>query len=78
MGSRGRATDLLERFPIRFCPLSLLVRHAGLDPASRLRPDESREPSQRVGPGFHREPWIPAFAAMTEKSTLSVFGIPLS
>ena len=34
--------------------------HAGLDPASRRRPDESREPSQRLGPGFHREPWIPA------------------
>ena len=29
------------------------------------RPDESREPSQRLGPGFHREPWIPAFAGMT-------------
>jgi hypothetical protein len=28
--------------------------------ASRPRPDESREPSQRLGPGFHREPWIPA------------------
>jgi hypothetical protein len=28
--------------------------------ASRRRPDESREPSQRLGPGFHREPWIPA------------------
>ena len=40
-------------------------RHAGLDPASRRRPDESREPSQRLGPGFHREPWIPAFAGMT-------------
>ena len=33
--------------------------------ASRNRPDESREPSQRLGPGFHREPWIPAFAGMT-------------
>jgi hypothetical protein len=42
-----------------------LSRHAGLDPASRRRPDESREPSQRLGPGFHREPWIPAFAGMT-------------
>ena len=40
-------------------------RHAGLDPVSRRRPDESREPSQRLGPGFHREPWIPAFAGMT-------------
>jgi hypothetical protein len=42
-----------------------LFRHAGLDPASRRRPDESREPSQRLDPGFHREPWIPAFAGMT-------------
>ena len=40
-------------------------RHAGPDPASRRRPNESREPSQRLGPGFHREPWIPAFAGMT-------------
>ena len=50
-----------------------LFRHAGLDKpapysdtvASRRRPDESREPSQRLGPGIHREPWIPAFAGMT-------------
>jgi hypothetical protein len=42
-----------------------LFRHAGLDPASRRRPDESQEPCQRLGPGFHREPWIPAFAGMT-------------
>ena len=42
-----------------------LCRHAGPDPASRRRPDESREPSQRLGPGFQREPWIPAFAGMT-------------
>ena len=40
-------------------------RHAGRDPASRRRPDESREPAQRLDPGFHREPWIPAFAGMT-------------
>ena len=40
-------------------------RHAGLDPASRNRPDESREPFQRMDPGFHREPRIPAFAGMT-------------
>jgi hypothetical protein len=40
-------------------------RHAGPDPGSRHRPDESREPCQRLGPGFHREPWIPAFAGMT-------------
>jgi len=43
-------------------------RHAGPDPASRRRPDESREPSQRLGPGFHREPWIPAFAGKTSFS----------
>jgi len=40
-------------------------RHAGRDPASRRRPDKSREPSPRLDPGFHREPWIPAFAGMT-------------
>ena len=34
-------------------------RHAGLDPASRRRLDESREPFQRLDPGIHREPWIP-------------------
>ena len=45
--------------------VTLSFRHAGLDPASRRRPDESWEPSQRLGPGFHREPWIPAFAGMT-------------
>jgi len=47
-----------------------LFRHAGLEePAPYLirghpvgRPDESQEPCQRLGPGFHREPWIPAFA----------------
>jgi len=33
--------------------------------ASRCRPGESREPSQRQDPGFHQEPWIPAFAGMT-------------
>jgi len=33
--------------------------------ASRRRRGESRELSQRTGPGFHREPWIPAFAGMT-------------
>ena len=45
-----------------------LFRHAGREEpapyrdtgASRRRPDESREPSQRLGPDFHREPWIPA------------------
>ena len=42
----------------------LFFRHAGPDPASRRHPDESREPSQRLDPGFHREPWIPAFAGM--------------
>jgi len=40
-------------------------RHAGLDPASRLRPDVIRDPFLRLDPGFHREPWIPAFAGMT-------------
>ena len=42
-----------------------LFRHAGPDPASRERPDKSREPSQILDPGFPREPWIPAFAGMT-------------
>ena len=42
-----------------------MFRHAGLDPASRHCPDQSREPFQRMDPGFHREPWIPAFAGMT-------------
>jgi len=45
-----------------------MFRHAGLEEpapysdtgASRRRPDESREPCQNLGPGFHREPWIPA------------------
>ena len=41
-----------------------LLRHAGPDPASRRRPDESREPSHMPNPGFHGEPWIPAFAGM--------------
>jgi len=41
------------------------LRAGRLDPASRRRPDESREPSQRLVPGFHREPWIPAFAGKT-------------
>jgi hypothetical protein len=50
-----------------------LFRHAGPEEhapysdtgASRRRPDESREPSQRLDPGVHREPWIPVFAGMT-------------
>ncbi len=42
-----------------------LFRHAGLDPASRRRAGESREPSQILNPGFHRGPWVPAFAGMT-------------
>ncbi len=45
--------------------MSLLLRHAGHDPAARRRPDESREPVQELDPGFRREPWIPAFAGMT-------------
>jgi hypothetical protein len=44
--------------------MNSLFRHAGPDPVSRRRPDESREPSQRLGPGFHREPWIPAQASL--------------
>jgi len=31
-----------------------LFRHAGLDPASRRRPDESWEPSQVLDSGFRR------------------------
>jgi hypothetical protein len=46
-------------------PMPKRLRAGRLDPASRRRPDESRELSQRLGPGFHREPWIPAFAGMT-------------
>jgi hypothetical protein len=42
-----------------------LIRHAGLDPASRRRPDESREPFRRPDPGFQRELWILALAGMT-------------
>ena len=38
-------------------PKSLPLLDTG---ASRRRPDQSREPSQRVDPGFDREPWIPA------------------
>jgi hypothetical protein len=29
------------------------------------RPGESRGPSKGLDPGFQREPWIPAFAGMT-------------
>ena len=36
--------------------------------ASRRRPDKSREPSQRMGPGFHREPWIPGQAQNDNQS----------
>ncbi len=58
---------------LRMCPESLSDCHAGPEEpapysdtgASRRRPDKSREPSQRLGLGFHREPWIPAFAGMT-------------
>ena len=54
------------------------------------RPDESREPSQTLGPGFqievrdklHQGPWIPAFAGMTaqmdwELTRLSQVNIPI-
>jgi hypothetical protein len=51
-------------------PMPKRLRAGRLDPASRRRPDESREPY--LDPGFHREPWIPvvatrnrAFAGMT-------------
>jgi hypothetical protein len=45
-----------------------ILRHAGPEKpvpypdtgASRCHPAESREPSQRLDPGFHREAWIPA------------------
>ena len=53
--------------------INSLFRHAGLDPASRRRPDESREPSQTLGPGFHREPWIPAFAGMTILIEMAIY-----
>ena len=33
--------------------------------ASRSRSDESRKPFQRLGPGSHREPWIPVFSEKT-------------
>jgi len=29
------------------------------------------ENHQKLDPGFHREPWIPAFAGMTERVTFS-------
>jgi len=35
-------------------------RHSGLDPESRRRSGESREPFCTLDPDFHREPWIPA------------------
>ena len=45
------------------------TRYGGIQTSSRPRikygVNSSREPSQRLGPGFHREPWIPAFAGMT-------------
>ncbi len=52
---------------LRSLPLACPVRDTGYSDtgASRRRPGESREPSERLGPGFHREPWIPAFAGMT-------------
>ena len=40
------------------------TRYGGIQTSSRPRikygVNSSREPSQRLGPGFHREPWIPA------------------
>ena len=45
------------------------TRYGGIQTSSRPRikcgVNSSREPSQRLGPGFHRELWIPAFAGMT-------------
>jgi hypothetical protein len=38
---------------------------SGAGSGVKTSPDESREPSQRLDPGFHREPWIPAFDGMT-------------
>ncbi len=35
-----------------------LIRHPGVVPAKVGT-------IERLGPGFHREPWIPAFAGMT-------------
>ena len=46
--------------PVTSLSINSHFRHAGPDPASRRCPDDSREPFQRLGPGFHREPWIPA------------------
>ena len=44
------------------------TRYGGIQTSSRPRikygVNSSREPSQRLGPGFHREPWIPAFACL--------------
>ena len=51
--------------PLVSLSISSHFRHAGPDPASRRCPDDSREPFQRLGPGFHREPWILVFAGMT-------------
>jgi len=42
----------------RVCPQSLLVRHAGFDPASRRRPDEPRIGSG-AGFGNHLKDWAP-------------------
>jgi hypothetical protein len=47
--------------------------HPGEKPGFRRRPDESREPSLRLDPGFHREPWIPAFAGMTNLVEFQLF-----
>ena len=45
------------------------TRYGGIQTSSRPRikygVNSSWEPSQRLDPGFHREPWIPAFAGMT-------------
>jgi hypothetical protein len=40
------------------------TRFGGIQTSSRRTPDQvrgrRREPSRRLGPGFHRKPWIPA------------------
>jgi hypothetical protein len=46
---------------------------SGIGAGARLRLEESRQPSQRLDPGFHREPWIPAFARMTHSMEFRLF-----
>ena len=50
-------------------PKSVTPAKAGVQNSSRplikYGVNSSRELSQRLDPGIHREPWIPAFAGMT-------------